>query len=112
VLDHTKLLQRTARWLDDVLPQGRIVWLPAHRWERGERGRPRRLVALRHVHECDESAAVEQSTVVRTRSGGPEDTPQCPPLAAEDTDFELSRGENRESELTCTLSLGYGDLRL
>src|SRR6266852_2155048 len=45
------------------------------------------------------------SLLVRTRSGGPEDTPpedtpQCPAVAPEDTDLELSRGENGREWLT------------
>jgi hypothetical protein len=37
---------------------------------------------------------------VRTRTGGPGDTGECPAVAPEDTDFELSRGEKAEREST------------
>ena len=36
----------------------------------------------------------------RTQTGRPEDTPQCSAVAPEDTDLELSRGENGREELT------------
>jgi hypothetical protein len=58
------------------------------------------LSALKSAHLGRAPPVPAHSLPVRTQTGGPEDTPQCPVVEPEDTDFELLWGEKAESELT------------
>src|SRR2546425_12640355 len=73
------------------------------KWDATALGAPVALSALKSAHLGRLGLSSRHSLSVRTRTGVPEDTGECPAVAPEDTDLELSWGENGQRVVNTSL---------